>query len=79
MGLTTTVRVDEEVLVDIDDDEIVECVCNDPELIHRILDGYDMGADQWAEHFAGSDAVGQEQMLAALRRVCPHMTIGFSK
>lgn len=79
MGMTTTVRIDDEVDVDIDDDDIVEYVCNDPELVDRVLDAHHMDADQWAKRFWESDAVAQEHMMAALRRVCPTITITFAK
>ena len=79
MSLTTLVRIDEEVTVDVDDDDIVSYVCGDPDMIDRILEGYNMEADVWADHFYDADAVKQEQMLASLRRVCPHLTIEFRK
>jgi len=79
MGLTTLVRIDEEVTVDVDDDDIVAYVCGDPDMIDRILEGYNMEADVWADHFCDADAVKQEHMMASLRRVCPHLTIEFRK
>jgi hypothetical protein len=75
MGLLTSARIDEEVDVEVDDDDVVAYVLGDPALMDQIRHGMELDAGEWADAFANEDAVGQEQMLAALRRVCPHMTI----
>lgn len=36
-------------------------------------------ADTWAKEFIDADSIGQEQMMANLRLLCPHLTIEFRK
>jgi hypothetical protein len=69
----------DDVECEVSDEDIVEYVTHNPKLMEQIRVGYEPLADMWADAFVNEDAVGQEQMLAALRRVCPHMTIGFGK
>jgi hypothetical protein len=75
MGMQTTVYVEGEHDVEVDDDDIVAYVSGNRELFLRIIADRQMEHGAWADAFMNEDAVGQEQMLAALRRVCPHMTI----
>lgn len=35
--------------------------------------------DAWAKEFIDADSIRQEQMMATLRLLCPHLTIEFRK
>lgn len=35
--------------------------------------------DAWAKEFVDADAIGQEQMMATMRLLCPSLTIEFRK
>jgi hypothetical protein len=77
MGLICSGTADVE--IEADDDDVVAYVLEDADVMRRVLEGSVMTADAWAEAFSEADAVGQEQMLAALRRVCPHLLTIFEK
>lgn len=79
MSLSAYVHVDEEFTADVDDDDIVAYVCEEPALLARILEECDIDAETWANQFSASDAVKQEQMLSFLRRVCPYLHVSFEK
>lgn len=75
MGLLTSVRVDEEVDVEVDDDEIIAYVLDDEDLIQRVLSAGGLGASAWASAFFEFDTLDRDTAIAELQRLMPGIKI----